>query len=56
MIAFGIMIFAYDMNGVITEIRSEMEKVNDFPKCLFFSMMCETVLYMFFGITCSLLF
>ncbi|CAD8108323.1 unnamed protein product [Paramecium sonneborni] len=56
MIAFGIMIFAYDMNGVLTEIRIEMEDTSHFQKCLFEAMTLETILFMFFGITSSLLF
>ncbi|CAD8165757.1 unnamed protein product [Paramecium octaurelia] len=56
MMAFGIMIFAYDINGVLTEIRVEMEDTLSFKKCLFMAMFLETILYLFFGITSSLLF
>lgn len=56
MIAFGLMMFAYDINGVLTEIRVEMYDMRGFKKCLFFAMLLETILYLFFGITSSLLF
>ncbi|CAD8098618.1 unnamed protein product [Paramecium sonneborni] len=56
MMAFGIMIFAYDINGVLTEIRVEMEDTRSFKKCLFIAMVLETILYLFFGISSSLLF
>lgn len=56
MMAFGIMIFAYDINGVLTEIRVEMEDTISFKKCLLIAMILETILYLFFGITSSLLF
>lgn len=56
MMAFGIMIFAYDINGVLTEIRVEMEETISFKKCLMIAMILETILYLFFGITSSLLF
>ncbi|CAD8107059.1 unnamed protein product [Paramecium primaurelia] len=56
MIAFGIIIFAYDMNGVLTEIRIEMEDTTQFQRCLFQAMAFESVLFQIFGITSLLLF
>lgn len=56
MIAFGIMMFAYDINGVLTEIRVEMEDTTQFKRCLFIAMTSETLLYLIFGISSSLLF
>ncbi|CAD8203978.1 unnamed protein product [Paramecium pentaurelia] len=51
-----IMIFAYDMNSFLTEIRIEMEDTTQFQRCLFQAMAFETVLIQIFGITNSLLF
>ncbi|CAK74453.1 unnamed protein product (macronuclear) [Paramecium tetraurelia] len=54
--AFGIMIFGYDINGVLTEIRVEIEDTLSFKKLFFMAMFLETILYLLFGITSSLLF
>lgn len=56
MIAFGLMMFAYDINGVLTEIRVEMSDMRGFKFCLFIAMALETILYLFFGITSSLVY
>ncbi|CAD8167396.1 unnamed protein product [Paramecium pentaurelia] len=56
MMPFGIMIFAYDINGVLKEIRVEIEDTISFKKCVLIAMILETILYLFFGITSSLLF
>jgi amino acid permease len=56
MMAFGIFMFGYDANGVLTEIRSEMKNIKDFKKCLFIAMVSETILFFIFGISSSLLF
>ncbi|KAM3146358.1 hypothetical protein pb186bvf_001327 [Paramecium bursaria] len=56
MICYGIMIFAYDCNGTITEIRQEMKDKSKFSKVLFISMTIETLIYFGFGITCALTF
>ncbi|CAD8068331.1 unnamed protein product [Paramecium primaurelia] len=53
MMAFDIMIFAYKIIGVLTEIIVEMNDTISFQK---FAMILETILYLFFGITSSLLF
>ena len=56
MIAFGLMMFAYDINGVLTEIRVEMTDMKGFKFCLLIAMVSETILYLFFGITSSLVY
>ena len=56
MIAFGIMMFSYDCNGSISEIRQEMKNQSKFESILLASMLIETILYVAFGIMCALTF
>lgn len=54
MIAFGIDLFSYDINGVITEIKAEMSVPTNFKPILLLSMIIEGIVYISFGVVGSL--
>ena len=46
---FGLALYSFDINGVITEVRKEMLKTYKFPRVLLMSMIIEACIYIFIG-------
>ena len=49
-VAFGIILFTYDINGLVTEIRAEMKEPKEFNKILGIGLAIESFFYMFIGL------
>jgi proton-coupled amino acid transporter len=49
-VAFGIILFTYDINGLVTEIRAEMKEPKQFNKILAIGLVIESFFYMFIGL------
>jgi hypothetical protein len=50
-IVYGMVLFAFDINGIVSEIRMEMEKPHRFINVLAKSMGIEVCCYSIIGIT-----
>jgi proton-coupled amino acid transporter len=47
---FGVTLYSYDINGILTEIREEMKHPERFRKNLASSMLIVCVIYTLFGV------